>query len=81
MRCPNWGASALILRLETAIGFEVDYNGVPTRIILSDQNIRDAEEMRPDYQQSAEFHCNNCHSSFCVNIVGPGERYIVGKEI
>jgi len=49
--------------------------------IRDEENIKDGEEIRPDFQQSAEFHCKKCYSSFHANIVGPHERYVVGKQV
>ena len=79
--CPRCGGSPLVLYLETMMGFETDDNGVPTKIIRDEQNIKDGEEIRPDFQQSAEFHCRQCYSSFHADIVGPHERYVVGKQV
>lgn len=73
--CQRCGGSPLVLYLETMMGFETDDNGVPTKII------KDGEEIRPDFQQSVEFHCKKCYSSFHANIVGPHERYVVGKQV
>ena len=79
--CPVCGEESVVLYLETFMGFDIDDDGVPTGIIRDEKNLTDAEELRPDYQQSAEFHCRNCSSSFCAEILSPGERYIIGKEI
>ena len=78
--CPVCGEKSVILFLETSIGFDLEEDGTPAGIIRDEKNFLDAEELRTDYQQSAEFHCRSCIRSFYADVL-PGERYIIGKEI